>query len=510
MNLLLKKVNLPFFLLFFILLLSFLVRVINLTRWPIFADEAIYIRWAQVMKNEATLRFLPLSDGKQPLFMWLVIPLLKVFSDPLFAGRFLSAICGVMSVLGVFLIAFFLFKDKNISLFAACLASISPFLVFFDRRALVDSLLSFFGIYLFLFAFLAFSRKRFDFALLAGFSLGGALLTKSPALFFSLLLPSLLMFFDFKQNKKFSFVFLLLSLFYLSTIYFVGYLLFNILKLGPNFHLLASRNLDYVFPLSHIFENPLDPFLAHLKDIFSWFFYLGNVFVLLLFLSGLIVGLRRYTRQTIILLSWFLFPLVVQAEYARVFTARYILFTVPFLIIISSLSLSLLNRRKFIFIFIFIVCGFVLFSLFQNYGFIFNPERSLLPRNERSGYLEEWTAGTGIREVADYLINYHSQNNGQEMLVGTEGYFGTLPDGLQIYLEGYPQIKVAGMGLDFKNVPEGLIISSKSNIPTFFVVNSSRTRIEDTKHLELLEQYPKAKKVDGSSERLLFYRVKGN
>ena len=56
-------------------------RLYQLTLLPVFADEAIYIRWAQVMKAESTLRFLPLSDGKQPLFMWSVIPFFKLFSD---------------------------------------------------------------------------------------------------------------------------------------------------------------------------------------------------------------------------------------------------------------------------------------------------------------------------------------------------------------------------------------------------------------------------------------------
>lgn len=496
-----------YFLLFSILILSFLIRVVNLSKWPVFADEAIYIRWAQVMKNEVTLRFLPLSDGKQPLFMWLIIPFLKIFHDPLFAGRFLSVLSGTASILAIFLISFFLFKDQKIAIFASFLACLSPFLVFFDRKALVDSLLSFFGLYLFLFSFLAFSRKRFDFALLAGFSLGGALLTKSPALFFSLLLPSFLVFFDFKENKKISLRLVFLSLFYLSTIYVIGYLFYNILRLGPNFHLLSSRNMDYVFPLSHILKDPLNPFLSHIRDIFLWFFYFGNIFVFPLFLLGILLGAKRYRKQTLVLLIWFLFPIFAQAEYARVFTARYILFTVPFFLIILSLSLKLANRYKFIFWFSFV--AFVVFSLFQNFQFAFSPNKSLLPRNERSGYLEEWTAGTGIKEVSEYLLDFYSKEQ-KEILVGTEGYFGTLPDGLQIYLDKYPQIKVVGMGIDFKSVPDGLIVSAKSGIPTFFVVNSSRSKIENLEQLELLAEYRKTERKDGSFEKLLFYKVKGN
>src|SRR5574343_1375587 len=71
------------------------LRFYHLTILPVFADEAIYIRWAQVMKAEETLRFLPLSDGKQPLFMWVIIPFLKLISDPLIAGRIVSVLCGL-------------------------------------------------------------------------------------------------------------------------------------------------------------------------------------------------------------------------------------------------------------------------------------------------------------------------------------------------------------------------------------------------------------------------------
>ncbi|MEK7112149.1 MAG: hypothetical protein AAB875_02375, partial [Patescibacteria group bacterium] len=70
-------------LLLLILLFAIGIRLYNLNLIPVFVDEAIYIRWAQVMRAEPTLRFLPLSDGKQPLFMWLSIPFLKIFSDPL-------------------------------------------------------------------------------------------------------------------------------------------------------------------------------------------------------------------------------------------------------------------------------------------------------------------------------------------------------------------------------------------------------------------------------------------
>src|SRR3990172_10833195 len=103
---------------FGVLVIALFLRLYNLTILPVFGDEAIYIRWAQVMRAEPTLRFLPLSDGKQPLFMWSMIRLLKLFSDPLIGGRMLSVICSLATGIGIFLLTYLLFKNKKVSLIA--------------------------------------------------------------------------------------------------------------------------------------------------------------------------------------------------------------------------------------------------------------------------------------------------------------------------------------------------------------------------------------------------------
>ena len=180
----------------FILLFAVFIRTYNLTSIPVFADEAIYIRWAQVMQAEPTLRFLPLSDGKQPLFMWTVIPFLKLFTDPLVAGRMVSVATGIGSLVGIFILSYILFKNKAVSLAASLIYAISPFTVFFDRMALVDSMLTFFGLWTIIFALLTAKFERLDTAMLTGFALGGAALTKSPSLFFALLIPSTILFFN--------------------------------------------------------------------------------------------------------------------------------------------------------------------------------------------------------------------------------------------------------------------------------------------------------------------------
>ena len=79
-----------FLLVFILALLTFISRIFNLLKVPIFTDEAIYIRWAQIGLADPAHRYISLTDGKQPLFTWLMYPFLMIFNDPLYAGRFVS------------------------------------------------------------------------------------------------------------------------------------------------------------------------------------------------------------------------------------------------------------------------------------------------------------------------------------------------------------------------------------------------------------------------------------
>ena len=182
------KYRLELVLSFILIAAYFVLRLPNLTLQPIFADEAIYIRWAQVMKSEPTLRFLPLSDGKTPLFMWLMIPFFKVFKDPLLAGRFLSVISGFFTLLGVFFLTKKVFNLKS-AFWASLFYVIIPYTVFFDRMALVDSMLSAFTIWVIYFAIWLAQTFRLDMAMILGYLMGGAILTKTPAMLNLLILP---------------------------------------------------------------------------------------------------------------------------------------------------------------------------------------------------------------------------------------------------------------------------------------------------------------------------------
>ncbi|OGM19085.1 hypothetical protein A2686_00795 [Candidatus Woesebacteria bacterium RIFCSPHIGHO2_01_FULL_38_10] len=509
-----------FFILVGIIFIGFFLRIFRLTFLPVFGDEAIYIRWAQVMRAEPTLRFLPLSDGKQPLFMWMVIPFLKIISNPLFAGRLVSLLTGLGTLTGTFILTYLLFENKKQALISSFLYAISPFSLFFDRLALVDSMLSFFGIWALIFAIITVKKIRLDSAMLAGFSLGGALLTKSPAIFFTALMPSILVFHNWPKRWKERFNRLSILIFLFTFTYLIALGMYNILKLGPNFHMIALRNKDYVYPLSHLFKTPFDPFIPFLDRTLEYFWLLGPAVLVLLILIGIFNGFRKRKKETFILLAWGFIPILAVAEFSKTMTARYVFFTIPYLFVLASLSLSVnlfhlpggrsesgmdLQLRVLLKLALVI---FVIHSLFLDIQLLIRPEAVNLPRSERSGYLEEWTSGTGIKEVADLIRDEYAREPEKKIVVGTEGYFGTLPDGLQIYLNDLPEITVIGTGLDFKKIPKSLIESKRLGNKTYFVVNSSRLRTDSEKlGLKTVSVYPKAIRPDGERETLYFFEI---
>jgi 4-amino-4-deoxy-L-arabinose transferase-like glycosyltransferase len=483
-----------------VLLLALFLRLINLNIVPVFADEAIYIRWAQIMRAESTLRFLPLSDGKQPLFMWSVIPFLKAVSDPLIAGRLVSVFSGAATCLGVVLLTRLLFKSEKVALLAGVLYALSPMMIFFDRMALVDSMLTTFGVWFLFLLVLAISRVRFDYAMMAGFALGGALLTKSTGLFYALLMPFTLLTskvaFNFKRKN------VLLSLqmfFYLLAVIVIAFVMYNILRLGPNYHMLTLRNYDYVYPYSHILTDPFNPFLSHLTATFEYFSLLAPISAVALFILGL---RENYKDKNLwLLLIFLLIPVLLVLVYTRVLTTRYIVFAVPHFYIISALAFTVRDNfsKKVVFIFFTI---FLIQSAIFSFRLYTKVESLNLPRSERSGYLEEWTSGFGIKESAQLIREYHESNLDRKIVVGTEGYFGTLPDGLQIYLTNHPEITVIGVGIDLIQVPQSLIESREAGNKTYLVINNSRLKIPDYEKagLSLIAQYPKVNRPAASRE----------
>ncbi len=476
----------------------FILRLPNLTLQPIFADEAIYIRWAQVMRAEPTLRFVSVTDGKTPLFMWILIPLLKLIEDPLLAGRLLSVMAGFATLAGVFALGWRVFGTK-VALWASLLYVITPYTVFFDRMALVDSMLSAFSIWSLYFAIWLIRFQRLDIAMILGYLLGGAILTKTSGMVNLLVLPISILAFIKGKNDRYGLVKLVLLW---GVAIMIALLMYNMLRLGPQFQMLSSRNADYVFSPFELSGRPLDPFIPHLRDMADWFPKLFTPPILILTGVGVFFVIFNFNRLGLVVLLWALLPLLLEMAFLKTFTARYLLSSVAPFLIFAAFGLSKIlgkipakNSVK-------IILAFLLISplaLKFDYELITNPPPKDLPKEGRIGYFEDWTAGYGFKDISNYLLE---QSKNKKIVLGTEGFFGTLPDGIQIYLD---KANVAIVGSN-ATISAQVRNAAKEN-DTYFIGNKKNLegKIRD---VILIKEYPKApSSKDGSIDATVLYKI---
>src|SRR3989338_10643748 len=94
-------------------------RLYNISSLPMFTDEAIYTRWSQIARYDANWRFISLTDGKQPSFVWADMIVMRFVNDPLLAGRLVSVLAVIVSLVGIYFLASEIFKNKKIRYIAA-------------------------------------------------------------------------------------------------------------------------------------------------------------------------------------------------------------------------------------------------------------------------------------------------------------------------------------------------------------------------------------------------------
>ena len=269
----------------------------------------------------------------------------------------------------------------------------------------------------------------------------------------------------------------------------------SILKLGPNSGMDSSRNLDYLYSIKEVLSHPLTPLTGNLKTTFWWLWYLLT--------PGIVISLLTHNlfknKKLLLFLCLSLLPLLAQSAIAKVYTSRYILFAVTPLIVIAGYNLSKLNK--------YLVALVLTLAVLFSAKYVWSPENTKMPYDMASGYYQEWTAGWGQKQVADYFISLTKE--GKTVVAFTEGFFGTMPDGIQIYTQATPNITIVGSHPIVSELPDGLLKPDPKN-ERFLVVNKSRNKLspQDLVKLELVAEYPKHKRADGTREALQLFRLK--
>ncbi|OGV91074.1 hypothetical protein A2783_04010, partial [Microgenomates group bacterium RIFCSPHIGHO2_01_FULL_45_11] len=379
-------------------------RLVGLTRLPIFADEAIYLRWALLAGSEpAKYLFLPMLDGKPPLHTWLLIPWVYVFNDPLLAGRLLSVVVAVATLVVMDrLIQFFSsrFSDRVIGYL---LMTFAPFWYFHQRLALAEPLLALWLAMAILYGCLFLRYKRWYYVLLFGFSFGLSLATKPNAFFFIpvlALLPWLtIRTVSQKLNliERWKSVYVTPQVLTMALAGIGGLTFFWLLSISPLFPQLFRRSLDYTFSLGELAQGEWRYVIFQsVPRILKW-----AVLYFTPFLVGTWLFPKRWGKAVALMAFIYVLPLVI---IGRVLYSRHLLPVAVLLTLLSVANLGewwLKKSGRMVFI--------GLIALFIGWGVVFmvvavaNPDRLFIPREDWSHYLTEWSSGHGIASVRDFV-----------------------------------------------------------------------------------------------------------
>lgn len=479
-----------YFLLLALGVIYLITRLYKLVLLPVFADEAIYIRWTQlIMDDWQQYLFFPLNDGKTPLHMWLMLPFQYLFKDQLYAGRFLSVLVGLIQMLVMGKIVEVLNGKKTAKIVAYLSVILLPFFFFHHRMALIDALLTLMLSFSFYFAIKA-SKLKTKQALvnsvLAGLFLGLALWTKIPAVLFfpAIVLTSLLF------MKKFNFSKLLKKLTYPSISILLSLAVFISLKLHPAFGQLFSRGNDFLYPLNEFFSQAIIIFSRNFANFAETFnLYIGWPVFAIITLALIKNKKSRFTNLVLILTSLsFLLPMLLLGKtvYARYLMASVIGITASFALSVENLWQQFKLRGKLL-ISVLLLITLLICGRFMFYSY---TQVSKIPfsKLDQVQYLNEWSAGFGIKESVDYF-NILKEDN--KLLIATEGFFGTLPDGLLMYYHrrDVTNMFIQGIGQPVREIPVEILNKANDYDQVLLVVNSHRMLMDKNANIALLAEY---------------------
>lgn len=460
-------------------------RLVNLGAVPIFTDEAIYLHWSQVMATDAQFRYLPLTDGKPPLFMWTTSLVMKTLPniDPLYAGRLVSVGSGLLALAGIYFLSYQLFKSRKISYLAMLCYLVSPFTFFYDRFGVVDSMLTMWGVWSLGLGLLLMKKIRLDIAMILGVVIGLGWLTKTPALFFLVYLLPLVIFYDFK-NKNWKTGLLKLAGLYVL-VFVIARLLYSVIFLLPQAYVVALKNQGFIVSVVEFIREPLQLLPGNAHALATWEVAYLTVPWLLLAVWGLVAGGYKFWKQKLILAGYFGIYFLFLALFNKVIYPRYLLLFTPLLFILVAYGISDLIGHwdnKLIKVAV-VILAFAL-PIYTDFKIVTDPANAPIADNDSEQYLNSWPAGWGVNNVRDFFHTESRKN--AKLTLGVVGTFGLMPYALDIYHDQYPNLDIKSYWPPPDKLPNE-IVAAAADHPTYYI-SYQHDRLP-TGRLELVAAY---------------------
>lgn len=455
-------------------ILYFMTRMVFIFRYPGFNDEMTYLRYGKIMIDTSQHFYSLTLSGKQPLPYWLYGIAMHVFSDPIFAGRFVSLMFGLAALYGVYLLTRELYDDR-IAYRAMILYVITPVFLFYDGLALVDNALLAIFMYICYVLILLWKRWRLRSIMWVAVLIAASLWIKTTGVLFAGIVTFLLCYFVYIKRMN---VFHLCTsiLMILATVIL---LTFPMVVHKEFVHLIRYQR-EYAMTISEILRFPLSTWWQNMVNALLVYGGYGSPFFLLVLVMSRkdnVINQKAHIIGMILGISLFFLVLT-----ARSLHSRYILFsTIAFL----PLCAAYLYRKPFVTLLAFGSMSILtlILAFDTRYFFHLYPQLAVFATDTYQ-YVDGWPSGYGVREAVNFV---NSDRGNMPAFVGVRWDSGNPEDMVLVYAP------LSGMEADYLDTRLGyfsdLVHENKKRRMYFITRNGQYGGLES--RLTLLARYPK-------------------
>ncbi|MDP8222429.1 MAG: glycosyltransferase family 39 protein [Candidatus Lernaella stagnicola] len=417
-------------------------RLVGLLALPIFNDEAIYLRMAQLVRQGHGLVSLS-HESLKPLFVWLLALCWPLADDPLVMGRLVAIACGAATVAVIYL-TLYRWGGKGPALLAGAFYVLLPMALFHDKMALYEPLLTLLSAVSLAAAWSLVETRTWKAVVVFGLAAGLGLATKEFALFF-LLYPLAGVVARWRARQpvgkglwsRVGVAWLLAGVIWLALVF--------IPSLTTAHGILHGQVGKYAFSAAELAAFPFDKWAANLvftSDALGR--YLGPLFALGLLASAVWSLWRRRENALFVALCW-AGPLVALLLVGRTLFSRYFLFLVPAMVAAVALAVwavaqaSAKDRgQRGWWILAALTAAILVFPASLAWKVTFQPHAAPLPSGDREQHLDGWAAGSPWPSVKTYLEQAAAT---EPIAVFVAPVPGLYHDVLKLYVEG-PRVQV--------------------------------------------------------------------
>jgi 4-amino-4-deoxy-L-arabinose transferase-like glycosyltransferase len=304
-------------------------RLAFVSGFPYFLDEATYAGFTWDGSRSLEDLWVSLTIGREPLQIWLGIPLVEVGVNPLTAMRVVSIVSGLLTLPVLFLLGRRLGGDW-VGIVAAALYAVLPFAIVHNGIGIMESLVTLIVATALLLQIDFARNPRLRIAFLLGLVCAAGVLTKEntkPAL---ALLPLSLLLFDWGPDGRRERL----------TRWVGGAAIVGIMAVGADrlmhvssyydeFERWRSAGFYTTRKIGDVVSDPLGSWGKAIEAYGPAFTEYTTVGLLLAGVAGTVLGARRSPRLTAVLVGWIAIPLLISLTFAALPYPRHVLYLLP-------------------------------------------------------------------------------------------------------------------------------------------------------------------------------------